>query len=182
MRARGLRRAAIAAAFALAAGVALAGEYGLGRAATPGEIAAWNIDVSPDGAGLPSGAGSVSEGKAIFAARCATCHGDHGQGGPMDRLAGGIGTISSKKPVKTVGSFWPYATTLFDFVRRAMPFDAPQSLTPDETYAVCAYVLFLNGLLPGEATLDAQSLPRIVMPNRSAVVSAYKDPWNGKSR
>ena len=141
---------------------------------TPAEIAQWNIDVAPDGAGLPRGAGSVREGDAVFANRCASCHGDRGQGHPMDRLVGGAGTLATKKPVKTVGSYWPYATTLFDFVRRAMPFDAPQSLSPSEIYAVCAYVLFLNGILPADATLDANSLPQVRMPNGDAFASAYK--------
>ncbi len=158
----------------LAMGPAAAGDgYGLGRTPTSAEIAQWNIDVSPDGTGLPPGQGSVREGGAIYASRCAACHGDHGQGGPMDKLAGGMGTLRTKKPIKTVGSFWPYATTLYDFVRRAMPFDAPQSLSPSETYAVCAYVLYLNGLLPDDATLDASSLPKVKMPNRDAFVSAY---------
>ena len=153
---------------------AMAGEdYGLGRTAAPAEIAQWDIDVSPDGAGLPAGQGSVSEGQAIYQSRCAACHGDHGQGKPMDRLAGGMGTIGTAKPVRTVGSFWPFATTLYDFVRRAMPFNAPQSLSASETYAVCAYVLFLNGILPADATLDAASLPKVKMPNRNAFVSAY---------
>jgi S-disulfanyl-L-cysteine oxidoreductase SoxD len=175
MRADGAIRLAALAACLVAASAAAAGEdYGLGRPATRAEIQQWDIDVAPDGAGLPAGQGSVSEGEAVFAARCASCHGDRGQGGPMDRLVGGAGTIASKKPVKTVGSFWPHATTLFDFVRRAMPFDAPQSLSASETYAVCAYVLFLNGLLPADATLDAKSLPQVRMPNRKAFVSAYK--------
>ncbi len=173
-----VRLAAPAAALAasiLAASAAPAGEdYGLGRPATQAEIMQWDIDVAPDGEGLPPGRGSVREGEAVFAARCASCHGDRGQGGPMDRLVGGGGTIATKKPVKTVGSFWPYATTLFDFVRRAMPFDAPQSLSPAETYAVCAYVLFLNGLLAADATLDAKALEQVRMPNRNAFVSAYK--------
>jgi S-disulfanyl-L-cysteine oxidoreductase SoxD len=171
------RRAACLAAFAaflLTAGAAAGEDYRLGRAATPAEIAQWDIDIAANGAGLPPGQGSVREGEALFARRCASCHGDRGQGGPMDRLTGGAGTLATKKPVKTVGSFWPYATTLFDFVRRAMPFDAPQSLSPSETYAVCAYVLLLNGLLPDDATLDAKSLPLVRMPNRHAFVSAYK--------
>jgi S-disulfanyl-L-cysteine oxidoreductase SoxD len=173
----GAERSTRAGAFVVlfAAGAAWAGEdYGLGRPATQAEIGEWDIDVAPSGAGLPPGQGSVREGGAVFAARCASCHGDRGQGGPMDRLVGGAGTIGTKKPVKTVGSFWPYATTLFDFVRRAMPFDAPQSLSPADTYAVCAYVLFLNGLLPADATLDAKSLQAVRMPNRDAFVSAYK--------
>ena len=125
---RALLRLALA-SLAFAAGAALAGEvYDLGRAATPEEIARWNIDIAPDGAGLPPGAGSVREGAAVYSRSCAACHGDRGQGWPMDRLAGGAGTIATSKPIKTVGSFWPYATTLYDYVRRAMPFDAPQSL------------------------------------------------------
>jgi cytochrome c len=161
----------------LAAGVARGGEsYGLGKPATPQEIAGWDIDVSPGGAGLPPGRGDVARGEAIFAAKCAACHGAHGEGKPMDRLVGGIGTLGEKKPVKTVGSFWPYATTLFDYVRRAMPLNAPQSLTPDEVYAVSAYVLFLNGIVPQDATLDADNLAKIEMPNRDGFVSAEPPP------
>lgn len=166
--------AVLLAAWLLACGAASAGEnYGLGKPATPAEISQWDIDVAPDGAGLPPGQGSVKAGEAIFADRCAACHGDRGQGRPMDRLAGGIGTVATSKPVKTVGSYWPYATTLFDFVRRAMPFNAPQSLSAAQVYAVCAYVLYLNGLVPADAVLDAKSLPQVKMPNRSAFVSAY---------
>jgi S-disulfanyl-L-cysteine oxidoreductase SoxD len=152
--------------------------YGFGRPATPQEIAGWNIDISPDGAGLPPGHGDVRQGEAIFAAKCASCHGAHGEGKPMDRLVGGVGTLRDKKPEKTVGSFWPYATTLFDFVRRAMPLNAPQSLTPDEVYAVSAYVLFLNGIVPQDTTLDANNLADVKMPNRDGFVSAYppKEP------
>jgi S-disulfanyl-L-cysteine oxidoreductase SoxD len=175
MQVRLAAQAAALAASLIAASAARAGEdYGLGRPATQAEITQWDIDVAPDGVGLPPGQGSVREGEVIFAVRCASCHGDRGQGGPMDQLVGGAGTIVTKKPVKTVGSFWPYVTTLFDFVRRAMPFDAPQSLSPAETYAVCAYVLFLNGLLPADATLDANSLQQVRMPNLNAFVSAYK--------
>jgi len=175
MAARAGSWSAALAVSAFAAGAAIAGEdYGLGRTATPAEIGQWDIDVAPDGAGLPPGEGSVLEGRAVYAIRCASCHGDRGQGGPMDRLAGGVGTTATSKPVKTVGSFWPYATTLYDFIRRAMPFDSPQSLSPAETYAVCAYVLFLNGLLPENAVLDAKSLPELRMPNRDAFMSAYK--------
>jgi len=151
-----------------------AGEsYGIGRTATPEEIAGWDIDISPDGAGLPAGHGSVAEGHAIFDEKCAACHGAHGEGKPMDRLAGGFGTVFDIKSERTVGSYWPYATTLFDFVRRAMPFDAPQSLTPNQVYAVCAYVLYLNKLVLEDATLDPQTLPKIEMPNRSHFISAF---------
>ncbi|KQQ06833.1 cytochrome C [Methylobacterium sp. Leaf122] len=148
------------------AGPAAADPLGIGHPASPETIAAWDIDVRPDGQGLPPGHGSVRDGAALFAARCAGCHGARGEGAAAEPLAGGRGSLASAKPLRTVGSFWPYATTLFDYVRRAMPFDAPQSLSPDETYAVSAYVLHLNGLLPEEASLDAASLPRVAMPNR----------------
>jgi cytochrome c len=175
-----VRRLTLAIAATLAAGVVRAGEsYDIGRAATPQEIAGWDIDVSPSGAGLPPGRGDVRQGEAIFADKCAACHGAHGGGKPMDRLVGGIVTLRDKKPQKTVGSYWPYATTLFDYVRRAMPLNAPQSLTPDEVYAVSAYVLFLNGIVPQDATLDANNLAKINMPDRNGVVSAYSAPGAG---
>ena len=174
------RRLTLAIAATLAVGVSRAGEpYGIGRPATPQEIAGWDIDVSPSGAGLPPGRGDVRQGEAIYAGKCASCHGAHGEGKPMDQLVGGFGTVSDMKPHKTVGSFWPYATTLFDFVRRAMPLNAPQSLTPDEVYAVSAYVLFLNGIVPQDATLDADNLARINMPNRDGFVSGDAPPGAG---
>jgi len=145
--------------------------YGLGRAPTAAEIHAWDIDIGPDGAGLPPGHGSVAEGQKIYAERCAACHGEKGVGGLADRLAGGFGTLAMNKPVRTVGSYWPYATTVFDFVRRAMPFNAPQSLSADEVYAVSAYVLYLNGVVSESAVLDAKSLPAIRMPNRDGFTS-----------
>lgn len=149
----------------------IVGRYKLGHVVEPGEIAAWDIEVRGDGAGLPAGAGSVEQGKAIFAESCAACHGDNGQGGLGDVLAGGKGTLSTAKPVKTIGSFWPYAPTIYDYVNRAMPFNAPQSLTPNQVYAVTAYLLFLNGILPENATLDAASLSRVEMPNRRGFTS-----------
>lgn len=111
-----------------------------------------------------------------FAAKCAACHGAKGEGGIGDPLAGGIGTLTGAKPKKTVGSYWPYATTLFDYIRRAMPYNAPQSLSADEVYAVSAYVLNLNGIVPGDARLDAKSLPKVKMPNRDGFVG---DPRPG---
>jgi mono/diheme cytochrome c family protein len=166
--------AALAIAAIAASGAVYAAErYDLGRPATPEEIKGWDIDVSPDGAGLPPGHGDAQQGEAIFAEKCASCHGAHGEGKPMDRLVGGIGTLGDKKAEKTVGSFWPYATTLFDFVRRAMPLNAPQSLAPDEVYAVSAYVLFLNGIVAQDTTLDADTLAKIKLPNRDGFVSAY---------
>jgi S-disulfanyl-L-cysteine oxidoreductase SoxD len=165
--------AALAAIGALPA-VCLAGEsYGLGRTATPQEIAGWDIDISPDGAGLPPGRGDVAQGRVLYNDKCSACHGPKGEGKPMDQLAGGFGTVFDANGKRTVGSYWPYATTLFDFVRRAMPFNAPQSLTPDQVYAVSAYVLYLNGLVAEDAALDEKSLPKIEMPNRSHFVSAF---------
>ena len=172
-----MARLTLAIAAALAPAPSCAAEpYGIGRKATPQEIAGWDIDVSPNGAGLPPGRGDARQGEAIFVEKCASCHGARGEGKPMDRLVGGLGTLRDKKPEKTVGSFWPYATTLFDYVRRAMPLNAPQSLTPDEVYAVSAYVLFLNGIVPLDTTLDADNLAKINMPNRNGFVSAYPAP------
>lgn len=161
-----MRREAFLSLVLSLAGPAMAEPLGLGRPATPETIAAWDIDVRPDGQGLPPGHGSVRDGAALYTARCAGCHGARGEGAAAEALAGGQGGLASAKPLRTVGSYWPYATTLFDYVRRAMPFDAPQSLSADETYAVSAYVLHLNGLLPEDASLDAASLPKVAMPNR----------------
>jgi cytochrome c len=144
--------------------------YGIGRAATPAEIAGWNIDVDRHGDNLPPGSGSVSRGREVFDQQCAACHGAKGEGGVGDQLVGGQGTLATPQPEKTVGSYWPYATTLFDYIRRAMPQNAPQSLGNEDVYAVSAYILHLNGLLPAEATLDARTLPAIRMPNRSMFV------------
>ncbi|WP_343712014.1 cytochrome c [Inquilinus sp.] len=151
-------------------GGSAADAYEFGRPATPDEIKAWDIDVRPDGAGLPDGGGTVTRGKAVYDENCAACHGDAGQGGYRDRLVGGQGTLATSQPVKTVGSYWPYATSLFDYVRRAMPYPAPGSLSDDDTYAVVAYLLNLNGIVPAGATLDKSSLPKITMPNRDGFI------------
>jgi len=145
--------------------------YGIGRVATPAEIAGWNIDIGRDGSNLPPGSGSVSHGHEVFEQQCAACHGNNGEGGVGDRLVGGQGTLATEKPVRTVGSYWPYAPTLFDYIRRAMPQNAPESLSNDDVYAVSAYILNLNGLLPADATLDAKTLPAIKMPNRNMFIS-----------
>jgi mono/diheme cytochrome c family protein len=145
-------------------------KFGFGRAPTNQEIAGWNIDIGRDGKELPPGRGSVQEGRTIFAEKCASCYGEKGEGGVGDRLVGGQGTLASAKPVKTVGSFWPYAPTLFDYIRRAMPMNAPQSLSNQEVYALSAYILNLNGLVADDATLDAKSLAAIKMPNRDGFV------------
>lgn len=146
--------------------IALGAVLGLGRPATEAEIQAWNSDVSPTGEGLPSGRGTVKHGAQVYAAKCAACHGPTGVEGPQDRLVGGRGTLATAEPVKTVGSYWPYATTLYDYIQRAMPLTAPQSLTPDEVYSVVAWILFRNGIIAEDAVLDARALPAIRMPNR----------------
>jgi len=150
---------------------ALAEAPGLGHPAATEEIAVWDISIGPEGAGLPPGSGTPRQGEAVYAAKCLGCHGEKGAGKPNDQLVGGIGTLTGEQvSVKTVGSFWPYATTLFDYVRRAMPFDAPKSLSNDEAYAVCAYILQLNGIVEDNAVMDGQSLAKVQMPNRNGFV------------
>lgn len=150
-----------------------AAPYGFGRVATPAAIAAWDIDIDAQGHGLPRGQGSVAEGARLYAEKCAACHGERGQGKPADALVGGNVPLGEQKstPLKTVGNFWPYATTLFDFIRRAMPYNAPQSLQPDEVYALTAWVLHANGVLPADAVLDAPRLSALKMPNQAGFVS-----------
>jgi cytochrome c len=145
---------------------------GLGTPATPDQIQGWDIDVRPDGSGLPQGSGTVAKGESIYAEQCAVCHGEKGQKPEkgFDQLADGRGTLASAKPVRTVGSNWPYATTVFDYVRRAMPFPSPQSLTPDEVYSVVAYLLYINDIVPREAVLNAQTLPKVRMPNADGFI------------
>lgn len=146
-------------------------QIGLGRPAAEAEIRAWDIDIAPTGEGLPPGKGRAKDGARIFAAKCAACHGATGKEGPAPQLIGGHGTLTTDHPVKTVGSYWPYATTLFDYIRRAMPYSAPQSLTPDEVYALVAWLLAQNDIIPDGAVMDAASLPQVRMPNRHGFVS-----------
>ena len=158
------------------------GPYGFGRAPTAEEIAAWDFDVRPDGQGLPSGSGTYIQGKDIYAQECAACHGANlegvkGTGGRQ--LKGGIGSLASGKALKTVGSYWPYATILFDFTKRAMPFNAPGSLTDDKVYALTAFILGENEIIPKDQTMNAQTLPRVHMPNRDGFISdARPDVFN----
>ncbi|MFG1240934.1 c-type cytochrome [Xanthobacter versatilis] len=140
----------------------------LGRPALPEEIAAWNIDVRADGEGLPEGKGSVKQGEELFLHNCAVCHGEFGEGaGRWPVLAGGQGTLKSDRPEKTIGSFWPYASTVFDYVHRAMPFGNNQSLTADETYAIVAYLLNLNDLVPEGYVLSKENFPKVALPNEA---------------
>ncbi len=154
----------------LNANYAIADEPRLGRPATAEEIAVIDISIPPSGKGLPAGSGNAVAGEDVYAQKCASCHAVDGTGKPADKLVGGIGSLDSAKPVKTVGSFWPYATTLFDYIRRSMPLNAPMTLTDDETYAVTAYVLFLNDIVSKEQSVNAKSLPRVRMPNRNGFV------------
>jgi cytochrome c len=148
---------------------------GIGRAATADEIKKLDIDVMPDGRGLPPGQGTVAEGAKVYAAKCASCHGKNGEGASAERL---VATESGKnfdfatnaKLVKAVGNYWPYATTLYDYTYRAMPFMQPGTLTPDETYAVTAYILALNKVIPEDAVMDAKTLPSVKMPARDRFV------------
>ena len=148
-----------------------------GQAIAPSDIAPWDISIGPAGAGLPSGRGTATEGEVVYAANCQACHGEKGVGGPNDALVGGIGSLApGKAPVKTVGSYWPYATTLFDYIRRAMPFPETKSLTSNEIYAVSAYILSLNGIIGADDVLDAQSLPKVRMPNRDGFIPFPRNP------
>ena len=145
-------------------------KFGVGRPATPEEVRDLGAAVGPAGTGLPDGSGTVAAGREVFAAQCARCHGPNGEGGVGAVLVGGQGTLATPKPLKTVGSFWPYATSVWDYVNRAMPFDQPGLLKPSEVYAVVAYVLNLNGIIPDDQLLDAKTLPQVRMPNRDGFV------------
>ena len=148
---------------------------GIGRAATSEEIAKIDIDVRPDGKGLPDGKGTVAEGSKIYAAKCQSCHGANGMGGSAERLVDresgkNWDFATNAKLVKTVGNYWPYATTLYDYTARAMPFAQPGTLTPDETYSLVAYILALNKIVPEDAVMDRATLPKVVMPSRDRFV------------
>src|SRR3984957_4818884 len=167
---RSIAAGVLALTLGLAGAGARAESPNLGRVATPDEIAAWDISIDPSGAGLPAGSASARQGEAIFAAKCAACHGEKGGGRPNDQLVGGQGTIATDKPVKTVGSYWPYATTLFDYIRRAMPLPESKSLKDDEVYALAAYILARNGIIGEDDMMDARTLPQVRMPNREGFV------------
>jgi S-disulfanyl-L-cysteine oxidoreductase SoxD len=145
----------------------------LGRAATAEEVAGWDTSIPPSGAGLPKGSGTARQGIQVYEQKCMACHGAKGAGKPADPLAGGIGSLTGRTPLRTVGSYWPYSTTLFDYVRRAMPITNPLSLSDDEVYAVSAYILYLNGIVAEDAPLTAATLPLVKMPNREGFISAW---------
>ena len=152
------------------------GSFAIGRDATPAEIADLDIDFGPDGAGAPPGSGSVAEGKRVYDLKCVACHGPTGTEGPNDRLVGrepddAFTFGEARGTRRTIGNYWPYATTIFDYVKRAMPMTFPGSLTDDEVYAVSAYLLFLNEIIPEDAVMDAETLTAVVMPSRDRFVS-----------
>lgn len=155
--------------------------YGFGRPAKQEEMNSVNLTVFPDGRGLPAGQGTAAKGKKIYEVRCVLCHNKDGTG-KKDRypaLAGGKGTLTTKKPQKTVGSYWPYATTVWDLINRAMPFNQPRTLPPDDVYSVTAYILFLNGIVTEEFVLNQDTLPKVQMPNRNGF---YSQPAYSKTQ
>jgi len=163
--------ALLAAASALAwPALAQSPTYGVGRAPTEAEIKAWDIAIGPDGKELPPGRGTAVEGRVIYAAQCARCHGATGNEGPHEELYGGKGSLTTGRPLRTVGSYWPYATTIWDYINRAMPFERPGSMSPDEVYSMVAYLLYVNGIIGERTDVDRESLPRIEMPNRNGFV------------
>jgi cytochrome c len=166
----------LAAAIALGAAHAGAQETpGLGEPVTAADLAPWDISIQPDGTGLPPGSGTAAAGERIYAAKCLACHGEKGAGQPNDRLVGGHDTLTQLAQTRTIGSFWPYASTVFDYIRRAMPFQSPQSLGNDETYALTAYLLWLNGIIDADEEMNARTLARVRMPNRDGFILAYPE-------
>lgn len=160
----------------IAATPAFADKMGLGREALPDEVAAWDIDVRPDGQGLPVGSGSVLDGEDLYIDNCASCHGDFGEAvGRWPVLAGGQGTLTGERPVKTVGSYWPYLSTVYDYVHRAMPFGAAQTLSDDEVYAITAYILYLNDIVDDDFTLSNENFTEVRLPNEEAFYMDDRD-------
>ncbi|MDH4108575.1 MAG: c-type cytochrome [Gammaproteobacteria bacterium] len=147
---------------------------GLGEPLTAEQVAALDFVVMPDGSGLPDGSGDARTGAELYRQHCLACHGENGRDGVSDALAGGHGTIEGPVPEKTVGSYWPYATTVFDYIRRAMPYQEPGSLSEDEVYALTAYLLYLNEIVDEDQVLDRATLPAVRMPNRDNFVWAFE--------
>lgn len=160
------RRLVFAAALSASAALAASDTPGLGKAATVQHIRAADITVMPDGEGLPAGSGNAVTGAELYRVHCLACHGERGVGGPNDVLAGGRGSLTSTAPLKTVGSYWPYATTLFDYIRRAMPYPSPGLLSNGEVYSLAAYLLYINGIIGEQVDMNAATLPAVKMPNR----------------
>jgi mono/diheme cytochrome c family protein len=172
---RSLRSAAIPIALALGSGAAFAQGPDLGKAISPAEIAAWDISIMPDGAGLPPGSGTPAQGAPIYAQKCAACHGENGKGGISAALVGGQPLTTGIETTKTIANFWPYATTIFDFTRRAMPWPKPRTLTDDEVYALTAYILALNKIIGENDVMNADTLPKVRMPNRDGFIVRFPE-------
>jgi mono/diheme cytochrome c family protein len=169
----------------LACATALAAQssrYGVGQPPTGEQIRGLGIAIAPDGTGLPEGSGTAAAGRDLFVSECARCHGAKAEGDVGPQLVGGQGTLNTPKPVKTVGSYWPYATTVWDFINRAMPFDRPGSLKPPEVYALVAYLLNANGIIGANETMDAKSLPKVKMPNRDGFVADPRPDVGSKAK
>jgi mono/diheme cytochrome c family protein len=161
---------------------AQAPKYGVGQPATEEQIRNLGASVAPDGSGLPEGSGTAAAGREVFMARCANCHGEKGEGGIGPPLVGGQGSLRSEKPLKTVGSYWPYATTVWDYINRAMPFNQPGLLKPPEVYAATAYILNLNGIIAANQVMNAKSLPKVKMPNRDGFVADPRPDVGNEAR
>lgn len=147
----------------------------LGRPATQAEIGRASISVAPDGTGLPQGRGTAKTGQAVYEAKCAACHGAKGEGSAaFPQLVGGVGSLTTAQPVATIGSYWPYATTVWDYIHRAMPYQDAGSLNPDEVYGVTAYLLYLNGIIKQDTELNKHTLPKVKMPNRNGFVDGSR--------
>jgi cytochrome c len=184
-RSRSFALALLAACAGVAAAAAVSAQmpsFKIGRAPTAEELKAWDIAIGPDGAELPPGRATAVEGRAVYEAKCAECHGKTGKEGPQDILVGGRGTLNTERPLKTIGSYWPYATTVWDFTYRAMPFDKPGSLTPDEVYQATAYVLYLNGIIGENDVIDEKTLPKVTMPNREGFVPDARPEFGPKAK
>lgn len=172
---RSARRAAVLMSLALGSTTAVAQTPNLGEPIDEADIAAWDIDILPDGTGLPPGSGTAAEGEPIYALQCAACHGVTGEGGISLALVGGEPLTNGIDTAKTIANFWPYATTLFDYTRRAMPWLQPRTLTDDEVYALSAYLLALNGIIDEDEVMNAATLPEVRMPNRDGFIVRFPE-------
>ena len=169
------RSVAVLIALALSATAAFAQAPNLGKPISPADMAAWDISILPDGTGLPPGSGTPAQGSRIYAEKCSMCHGANGKGGLAAALIGGEPLTSGIDTPKTIANFWPYATTLFDFTRRAMPWPKPRTLTNDEVYALTAYILRLNNLIGENDVMNGDTLPKVRMPNREGFIVRFPD-------
>lgn len=168
---------ALLATLAIGCGAAAVAQQGpgLGEPISAEDLAPWDISIEADGSGLPPGSGTVAAGESVYRAQCLACHGEEGAGQPNDRLVGGHGTLEQLNQVRTIGSYWPYAPTIFDYIRRAMPFTTPQSLSNDDVYALTAYLLYLNGIIEEDDVMNAETLRGIRMPNADGFVMAWPE-------